>query len=398
MRVRSRLSDERGATAVMMVFLLVVIIGMLALAIDGGLLFVKYRQARRANDAAALAAALECATSGNQSKADASANTVAAGNASDVKGVLGSPNVYTPGCNTTKGTVKVRYGSTQATGGGVEIMLWPALCALLPSCSVTSPKDVVASATAIWGAAAGGPVFPLTLGKNKLSNCGIPDSMTDDDIGTTRCAFYFDQGAISTWGLIDLDTWGVSPTDSNACGGKTPSGNDKYVDWYNDPPTKPLNDDPMSNPVFVCPTPGDRDVLYANESFSPNAVVAKAVQSGQMYSFPVNNPGPCPSAPLTCNILNPDGSLELYAIIGFAWLKPVELCPGGGNNTTGFSCTGSNATTNDKQLCDALLVPPLKADPTSRCLVAQWEGYTTVNVDPITGDSFGNVRSVQLTG
>jgi len=54
MRVTDRLRDESGATAVIVAILIVALVGMLALTVDGGLLWAKYRRIRTANDAAAL--------------------------------------------------------------------------------------------------------------------------------------------------------------------------------------------------------------------------------------------------------------------------------------------------------------------------------------------------------
>jgi hypothetical protein len=411
-RVKSQLSDERGATAVMMMFLLVVLIGMLSLSVDGGLLWTKYRQVRRANDAGAMAAALECGVSGNESKANASADLVAAGNASDVKGVPGSApgslngyNAYDTSCGASKGSVTVHYGSLQTTGGGVQLMFWPAVCALLPSCSVSAARDVGAQATAIWGFAGGGPVFPLAIGKDRLSTCGIPSAMTDADVGQTRCAFYFSNSGSDasnwTWGLIDLDTWNANIADGNACNSGSAPNTQKYQDWYANPPSEGLKDDPMNNPTYVCLTPGKKNVLY-DVGNSPNNVLSSAVlcatattttdvakycpSSGQAttYSFPV-------SASTTVT-----SGATFFGIVGFASLQPANLCQGA--NDGSWSCAQSSTASSDQALCNTLLQSlGVTNGPDTRCLVAEWEGYTTSNTDDIVDNSFGNVRAARLT-
>jgi hypothetical protein len=407
----SRVSEERGATAVMMAILLVVFIGMLALSIDGGLLWSKFREARRANDAAALAAALECGRSGDQSKADASADTVAAGNAADMKqapqSLTGVPPLkYDPSCSASKGTVTVHYGSTQVTGGGVQLMFWPAVCALVPSCSISSPKDVGASATAVWGFAGSGPIFPMALSKDRLSTCGIPSLMTDADVGVARCAFYFNQSGNDssnwTWGLIDLDTWNANPADSNACNATQSPNTQKYQDWYASPPIFGLKDDPNNNPTYVCLTPGNKKVLY-DVGNSPNNVVSSAIlcatattaadvtkycpASGQVttYSFPVSA------------ITTGSSNGTLFGIVGFASLKPANLCAGANNGS--WSCAQSTTEASDIALCDALLLSLGVANGQgTRCVIAEWEGYSTSNTDDIVDNSFGNVRAARLTG
>jgi Flp pilus assembly protein TadG len=420
-RVRLAVSDERGATAVMTFFLLVVLIGMLALSIDGGLLWTKFREARRANDAAAIAAALECGTSHNEAAANTSADAIASGNASDMKGVPGSApgatngyNAYSPSCGAGKGTVTVHYGSTVATGGGVKLMFWPAVCALLPGCNVDS-KDVGASATAVWGAAGGGPIFPLTLSMDALTSpdCLIPSGMTDADVGVKRCAFYFHAcngnncsfDVRSTWGLIDLDTWTTTwDGQSNPCTSEGNPSTAAYPPWYENPQTKSLNDDPMADPSRVCLAPGAKKTLYEINPAgnNPNQVLAAAVkcsvegtycpQSGprDSYSFPVNDPSRRVD-------FSAGAGQVLFAIVGFASLKPVNLCEG--SNTGGWNCTEDGTFAGDTALCDKVLQSLGAAnDAGTKCLVGEWEGYKTSNVDPISGNSFGNLISAKLVG
>jgi Flp pilus assembly protein TadG len=398
-----RLKDERGASAVVLALVLVVLIGILALSINGGLLLSKYRQVRRASDAGALAAAISCQ---NQEPPDPTiaavdnANQYSAANVDvDPTGPVAQPPRVR--FKDLSGTLVFPQSCTGMSAGRVTVQYTVQQSLLFGS----SPKYVSATATATWGFAGGGPIFPLTVSRNRLSTCGIPDSMTEADIGVTRCAFYFNQNTtVSTWGLIDLGTWGVSPTDANGCSAGVSSGNQQYVDWYNTQPILNLvHDNPASAPTFVCPTPGNRTVLYATDSNSQNAVVARAVASRKTYMFPVNQPGPCsaPVAPAspTCNTLTSNGSLDRYAVIGLAWLKPAEICGTGNPQNPGFDCTQSNSTgTTDKALCDALVTAATPADSNARCLVAEWEGFTTSTTDVVVGDSFGNVKIIRLVG
>ena len=62
-RVRERADEESGATLVMFALSLIVLLGMVALVVDGGGMFVAKRRVVAGADAAALAAAQSCASS-----------------------------------------------------------------------------------------------------------------------------------------------------------------------------------------------------------------------------------------------------------------------------------------------------------------------------------------------
>src|SRR5919201_223387 len=228
----------------MFAVLLVVFIGMLALSIDGGLLYAKFRQIRRANDAAALAAALECVKSGDAGAAQQSSDAIAAGNTPDAKPYVSNLYSPTPGdqnptgttCQKTSGTVKVQYASTAATGGGVHLAFWPAICALLPSCTVSSPKDVGASATASWGGGGDATnVAPMMLNMDRLGSCSITNPPSSRlQVGVSQCVFYWnnspDFDGNAQWGLMNLDPY-----------------NNKGTQWY-----VPGN--------YNCPSVGGNDI------------------------------------------------------------------------------------------------------------------------------------------
>ena len=129
----TKLRDERGATAVFVAILLVVLLGMLSLSVDGGALFLKYRAIRTANDAAALAAALSCAKKEGVTAANAQANLLAADNVFDAAPV--NAPVYDPSCDADAGTVTVHFQGEQQLFFSRVV-------------GVSSPKPVGATATA----------------------------------------------------------------------------------------------------------------------------------------------------------------------------------------------------------------------------------------------------------
>src|SRR5215212_1688136 len=158
MRMRNIARDERGATAVFILICLVVLVALVALSLDGGLLYSKLRQVRRANDAAALAAAIECVT--NSGGGIPAANTKAGQYAVEngAGGTPYQPNAYLNGtCAPTGGKVTVYYGAAQ------DLMFGPAV-------GISSPKQVARSAVAVWGPAGGTDgIAPLMLSANRLS-------------------------------------------------------------------------------------------------------------------------------------------------------------------------------------------------------------------------------------
>jgi Flp pilus assembly protein TadG len=139
---RGRLSDERGATAVVFALLLVPILGFAAIAVDVGSLYAERSRLQVAADAAAIAVAQDCSR-GNCGDMLATARTLVAandGDASAVQPVLNS----VPLSVTASGRTPVKHWFAPVLG--------------FDSTAVT------ASATVGWGAPSRGTaVLPLTF-------------------------------------------------------------------------------------------------------------------------------------------------------------------------------------------------------------------------------------------
>ena len=361
MRMMVRLREERGANAVIVAILLVALLGMLSLSVDGGFLFLKYRAIRNANDAAALAAALSCAKGEGLVAADTQADTLATENVGDAQRV--SDPLYTPSCMPAGGKVTVHYK-------GVQQLFFSQVV------GVSSPRIASATATATWGKAGGSNnVSPLMLNMNRLSSCNIPDG-PGLIVGVSQCAFWWDNGQLgnAAWGLMNLDQWNVSPTShcSNA-------GQSSYRNWleFGYPNALVMNNPP---PTYACRDSGFFGGALDND-------IENAIATGHPYAFPVNDPSKqidsngnlCPAP--SCS------APDKYYIVGFAWLKLIDLCRGSGNGTW-HSCSPTSVA----------LCAPYLADSNSRCLVSQWEGFTTNGLEPGGGGTFGNVIAVALTG
>ncbi len=356
---RVRVDDERGANAVIVGILLVVLLGMLSLSVDGGFLFLKYRAMRNANDAAALAAALSCAQAKGQTDADAQADLLAGKNVIDA--VRAEDPVYDPSCDAPAGTVTVHYKGEQKLFFSQVV-------------GVSPQKTVSAIATAAWGAAgAVSRLSPLMLGMDRLSDCKIPfgPGLVEDE---TPCAFYWNNADLGNagWGLMNLKEWDVSPTHS--CNN---AGFSSYQSWLENgyPGYLDLN---WPDPTYVC-----RDSGFFGGAL--DEAIRKTI--GDTLAFPVNDES---------QQLDRDGSVcpapgcaspDKYDIIGFSWLEIIDLCKGTGGGQ--WNCVDpANAAT----ACPGFLI-----DSNARCLITRWEGFTQTGLAPGGGQNFGIV-SVSLTG
>lgn len=348
--LRERFDDESGATAVMLVVLLVVLIGMLALSIDGGLLWTKYRRVRNANDAASLAAAYSCATGETLATANQKADQVAQANVAGAATV--APTEYSPACDPNGGTVTVQYGSSQVLEFG-------------PAVGVSSPKPVVAQATAVWGGAGGSKdVVSLVLLRDRLSTCNVvPQPGKPTPPLGTLCGFWWDDKALgsASWGYMNLASWGTdsAPSGCSASGGVSDITH-AITDGLDDPLL--LKSPP---PTYVC---------AKNGAFSKpvHDAIQQALAAGRTdFAMPVNDPALQINS--TCNKSGCIPSPYKYAIIGFAFLKPVDMY---GPNEAGYQqCAGA--------------IPPGGDSSNSRCLVASWQGYSTEGLYPRGGQNFG---------
>lgn len=154
MRGLTRRDDERGATAVIIAFLLVVLLGFVALTVDVGRLYAEKAQLQNAADAAALSLAKSCA--------DHPAGALCAGPNGHAL-TLAEANVNDGTVRIIEADTSVKNRVTVTTGtrdeNGQNSM--PYLLAPILGLSGT---DVRASATVAAGGISGGPAaFPLAF-------------------------------------------------------------------------------------------------------------------------------------------------------------------------------------------------------------------------------------------
>jgi hypothetical protein len=346
---RIELNGERGAVAALVAVSMVVLIGVVALAVDFGAMYFRRRAIVNANDAGALAAALSCARLEGQAAADGQASSLATANQPGAT-VTTAP-VYDPSCDAPAGQVTVSYEIDQ------DMFFAPIL-------GIDSQR-VATKATAVWGAAGGAEnVVPMMLSLDRLSTCDIPDGV---EVGDT-CYFYWNNNSDlgnAEWGMMNLDKWGIAST-----GGCSNAGFNSYREWIRFGFPDPLViDDPP--PTYVCRDSGNFGGALNNE-------IDYAIANSDIVYMPVNDPaqqvdsggGLCPP---------PDCTADKYAIVGFAALDLTALYAGPSDQDEIVLYCG---------------VVAADVDPNSRCLEATWMGFQTGGIIP--GGGGGNFGLVAI--
>jgi Flp pilus assembly protein TadG len=304
MRHQTTISDERGATAIIVVLVATALLGMLALTLDVGRLLVLRRSLVRASDAAALAAALSCANPSKiTSDPSSDANNYAQMNVAGASTAAGYPK-YAGACkgSAPAGTVTAKYHLARDL---LFARIWGA-----------STVSVSATAIAKWGAAgAADNSTPIMLDASRLREpCHIPDTA----IGT-RCVLWYDSDlASSQWGLMNLDQWNV-PSGAHCSSAGT---NDRRNWISNGYPSLLAMADP--GPTYVCADSGAGD---------PQWTKSLADQAGKVKLFPVSDQS---------RQIVVSGKVDKYAVVGFAALQIDEVLKG---TDPGVADTTSTATT-----------------------------------------------------
>jgi Putative Flp pilus-assembly TadE/G-like len=389
------ITDERGVSAILIAIMLVVIMGITALAVDGGQLYMQRRRMVGATDAATLAAAQWCAQNYGTAQSDtltSRADGTATANVSTsarTGTLLFGPTLTGP------------WVTTQCNGGAVAGFVKstygvPTGQAFAPVLGFGSSRDVHATAIAQWGPAGGaGDAMPFMLDGGRLGSCVIPPLP-----GTTPTDCYFwwnntnngggGSGGFSngSWGTVGICSqsaaqtnqcpawsWDVIRTDQNVCtnaGGHSLSNSiiQSGVTW-----ALPLN---YPDPTYACNTNGASDFRtlanYVNAQCNAGTCPTR--------EFPVNNslgqtnrtgdlcPPPCQG-------------LDKFDVIGFVRLQMTGVYKGSDNNIP-TQCT---------------LLPEYISDNSKAngwCLATHWIGFSTDGL-PGNGQFFG-VEAIGLSG
>ena len=193
-------TGERGAAAVLIALLMVVLLGFGAIAIDVGNLYATKAKLQNGADAGALAIAQDCATRGTSlctPAAPGKALQLARANADGGLANAAAPTFPNPG------TVVVDVSAQDAGGSGVSLGL--------AKIFGVNRADVKAESTAKWGSPSGGTVtLPVTFSECQFDLSGAIQVLPIH--GTTTCVSSSPSGHIIPGGF------GWLQSDTGKCG------------------------------------------------------------------------------------------------------------------------------------------------------------------------------------
>lgn len=208
--IRSRLmrlrDDQDGAVVMIVAVCLMIFLGMLVLTVDLGRGVAFKRQVVNGTDAAALAAAQQCALGNGTFAAQDAANTVLGQN---VDLPVAITSIEMPECDTPAGTEPKFV--TVTTSADIDYFFAPIF-------GIES-GDIATRSVAIWAAAQINPV-PIMVDQDQLEACGIvlnePPPEDQDP-----CPLEYDKDALGepSWGALGLPWWGDRSAwlDSQKC-------------------------------------------------------------------------------------------------------------------------------------------------------------------------------------
>lgn len=215
-------SDERGAVAVLVAFLIVPLMGFAALAIDISSLYQERRELQNGADAGALAVAKDCATASGciPAVAQSYADSNAVDGRSGVDEVCGTgvnlvvcPNPPSVPLGTKY--VRVTTDTFEVGGANQEQMNFKFAPVLqLVAGNVYDGSRVEASAVAAWGSPGGASTLPLTF-----SQCEYKEYVPTPASLQTGPPFTEAESVISFHGSTEAGTCPTTPSGQNLPGG-----------------------------------------------------------------------------------------------------------------------------------------------------------------------------------
>jgi Flp pilus assembly protein TadG len=231
--------EESGAVAMIVALCLTVFLGMLVLTVDLGRGVAYRRQVVNGTDAAALAAAQQCALGNGSAAAQAAATQVLAQN---VDLAVAVTSIDMPECNSPAGTAFKSV--TVTTNADINYFFAPIFG--------INDGDIGGRAIAIWAAAASANPVPITVDMQQLLDCGIiPGSPPDPDEEIT-CELEYPKDSLQEprWGVLDFEHWG----DPNAapCSVSASELKDMIDNGGFDQGVELNGDPPGSQPTMTC--------------------------------------------------------------------------------------------------------------------------------------------------
>ena len=280
---------ERGAVAVVVALLMVVLLAAGALAVDGGMLYAKRAQLQSGADAAALAVAQKCAASLTDplcSTTSTLASTLAQGNMAAAQAGIASLAVDT--------TARTVTATTQPLQPGVQT---GSVSTFLARTLGISSVSLGATAQAAWGSPSTGIApFPLAISVCQVQNLidGAYQLLQDHGTGYNLSCTWSPSGLLvpGGFGWLKQDTGqcGATINIAQSEGGSDPGNNPPsncdsvFAQWYTSlqsgkSPTVLL-------PVFTAVSGTGSSAIYTLKGFAAFSVLGWKFSGGTASSTP----------------------------------------------------------------------------------------------------------------
>jgi putative Flp pilus-assembly TadE/G-like protein len=317
MRVKTslahRIHDEDGVVGPFVVVTTILVFAVVvALVINGGLLWRSHISVSNATDSAALAAALTYAN--GQADATAANGCHAGSGAIDAASAQADAAA---GANSGSTTTRQNY-CVDAANGKVTVTYTMTASQVQPGSA-----NAIARATAVWGQAGAAQTLPFMITQGAINSCNFTGWPNTPPPSPVQCTVTYDPTAPSQWGGLDLSpsaggttcmTLASTGPGWNVCQASIPkcAGNSAQTDsaMFPDGVFVELN---TSGTTWVCADNGASTSVWANLDTQP--VV------GRTYCFPVTDQ--------TQTVLTQTGAPLAYAVKGFAAFKVVSESHGG---------------------------------------------------------------------
>lgn len=297
-------NDERGAVAVFVALILVVLLGFAALAVDAGMLYSERAQVQNGSDAAALAVAQKCAVS--TSDPNCSATAQIAKDLANKNSIDGKGNISAVNLDLTNRKVTVTAGSQQAGGSPNSVSLVFARALGINS------ADVLTSSTVQWGSPLTGTTpFPLTFSICQVEGQvgGSPQLLQAHGSGANPGCNYGPSGAAvaggfgwtvqnpgSCGGYIDLSVSEGGSAPGNSVPNNCASTLQKWAASIN-----AGQDVIVLLPIFNAVTGTGSGAIYHLVSFAAFKVIGWKFTGNSSLPDTFRNASPYVSSALSCN-------------------------------------------------------------------------------------------------
>jgi hypothetical protein len=306
--IARRMHDEDGVVGPFVVVTTILVFAVVvALVINGGLLWRSHISVSNATDSAALAAALTYAN--GQADATAANGCHAGSGAVDAASAQADAAAA---ANSGSTTTRQNY-CVDAANGKVTVTYTMTATQVNPG-----NANAIAQATAVWGQAGAAQTLPFMITQGAINSCNFTGWPTTPPPSPVQCQIQYDPTAPSQWGGVDLTpsaagttcltlastgpAWNVCQPSIPKCAGNSASTDSAIF------PNGVLVELNTSGDTWVCADNGASASVWANLNQQP--VV------GRTYCFPITDQ--------TKTVLTQTGAPLAYDVKGFGAFKVVS--------------------------------------------------------------------------